>query len=105
MWSIDQGKLKALNGNGKGGGDWEVVDDFPADTWKKVAVVVDVPAQKWVMEFDGKRIPKPLGFRGRPSSVQRVSYLVEGSAVMCLDTIRVIASPPGGIAIAPGRGE
>jgi hypothetical protein len=103
MWSIGGGKLSVLNGKGDGGGDnWEAVADFPADTWQKVAVVLDMAAGKWAIELDGKRIPKQFGFRGRPASVHRVSYLVEGSSVMYLDAIRVLA---GGAVTAPAPGK
>jgi hypothetical protein len=57
--------------------------------WYQVTTVIDVSAQSWDFYVDGAHYDRaePLGFRGTPTSLDRIRYLSEGSGSVFLDAI------------------
>ena len=69
------------------------------DTWTQVEVRIDLDARTYDFYVNGVKFipPDPIGFRGTPVSISRLSYLVENSGGTYLDVVSVTGADPGGV--------
>lgn len=92
FYFADDGRLRALDGNGQGGGQWLALDHPPVGegTWARLSVRHDYAAQTWSVWVDGVRRAQDLGFR---DTVPAFSHL-QIDQLNALDDVSVAAAEP-----------
>lgn len=91
--------IRVIDGTGDGCLECgaEVVATWAPDTWYRITIDIDLPSQTWDFYLNGVQYisPDPLGFRGTPTSLDRVQYLSEGAGAVYLDALRIQARITG----------
>lgn len=91
----DDGRLRALDGNGQGGGQWLALDHPPVEegAWARLSVYHDYAAQTWSVWIDDVRHAQHLGFR---DTVPAFSHL-QFDDLNALDDVSVAATEPAAL--------
>jgi len=91
MWSFLNGKIGGLDGDGGGTGKPVPIADYEPDKWYKIKLKIDTARRRWRMTVNDQPNEAELGFRSKPTQLQTINFLVEGSQEIYLDAIRVLS--------------
>ncbi|NBB77842.1 MAG: hypothetical protein GVY36_00085, partial [Verrucomicrobia bacterium] len=89
------GRLRALDGNGQGGGAWLALEHppIPEGNWARLTVHHNYAAQTWSVWIDGGRRAESLGFRDTVPAFSQLQF----DQLNALDDVSVAATEPAAL--------
>ena len=91
MWNLKDGKLRKLDGDGRGTGRWQDTGiTAKVDEWTKVVIEIDETKKRWKLKLPEQNYVSPeLKYRGAPKYLLMVNYLTETQPGIFIDSVKV----------------